>query len=281
MRRVVILKGLPASGKTTIAKELCKKNYKRINKDDLRSMLDDGKWSGKNEVLVIACRDALIASALMHRHDVVIDDTNLDPKHEIKIRQFVGDKAEIKVKFIDTPLDECIKRDSKREKPVGEKVIRDMYEKYLKPKEEPKKKEVNPNLPKAIMCDLDGTLASMVGRSPFDWSRVGEDDVNEFLLEQLKELSKKYVIILASGRDEGQCRKITEEWLKRHSVPYTHLYMRPSDDSRRDDIVKEEIYRKNIEGKYNVVVVFDDRNRVVQKWREMGLTCYQVAEGNF
>lgn len=52
MLKIILCKGLPASGKSTWTRELIDKNpekYKRINKDDLRAMLDNGKWSNKNE----------------------------------------------------------------------------------------------------------------------------------------------------------------------------------------------------------------------------------------
>ena len=64
-------------------------------------------------------------------------------------------------------------------------------------------------------------------------------------------------------------------------VPFS-LYCRTTDDFRKDEEVKKEIYEKNIEGKYHVIGVFDDRNRVVSMWREkLGLVCFQVSEGNF
>jgi hypothetical protein len=57
--------------------------------------------------------------------------------------------------------------------------------------------------------------------------------------------------------------------------------MRKTDDFRKDSIIKEEIYQENIEGKYNVLCVLDDRNQVVDFWRAKGLTCFQVAPGDF
>jgi hypothetical protein len=57
--------------------------------------------------------------------------------------------------------------------------------------------------------------------------------------------------------------------------------MRAEGDTRKDSIIKEEIYRAEIENKYNVLFVLDDRNQVVELWRRLGLTCLQVAEGNF
>ena len=68
-------------------------------------------------------------------------------------------------------------------------------------------------------------------------------------------------------------------WLP--DLTYYQLFMRKTDDFRKDAIVKEEIYQGEIEGKYNVLCVLDDRNQVVEFWRSKGLSCFQVAEGNF
>ena len=79
----------------------------------------------------------------------------------------------------------------------------------------------------------------------------------------------------------AECRRLTEEWMKQHEVPYDLFLMRSEKDMRKDSIVKEEIYRAHLEGKYDIEVVLDDRNDVVDLWRSLGLRCIQVAPGNF
>jgi predicted kinase len=271
-------KGLPASGKSTWSKE--QKNLKRINKDDLRSMLDDSRWSRKNEEFILIARDTIIDFAFRDGYSVIVDDTNLAPKHEENLRYIAkcyGAKFEIK-DFTDIPLETCITRDLKRQNSVGEKVIRDMYNRYLKPKTEP----YNPgNLPKAIICDIDGTLSVMGDRSPFDWEKVGRDAVNSPVDDLLSRYSTYQVKkILVSGRD-SICRKETEAWLEENDIAYDELFMRPEGDTRKDSIVKKEIFDNNIRDKYNVLFVLDDRNQVVEMWRDLGLNCFQVREGNF
>lgn len=149
MKKVIITRGLPSSGKSTWSKELIAKNpsqYKRINKDDLRSMLDGGKWSRDNEKMVLQVRDQLILLALEGGKHVIVDDTNLAPKHEVHIRELVKGKAEVVIQdFTDVPLEECIRRDSARPVSVGEKVIRDMWRQFLAPA--PKIIEWNMDLP--------------------------------------------------------------------------------------------------------------------------------------
>jgi len=296
MRKVLILKGLPASGKTTYAKELVAKGgWKRINKDDLRAMLDSSIHSKKNEKFINNLKISIMNGALINGWSVVIDDTNFFPQHEESIREAVDEivrfykvPIEVQVKFFDTPLEECIARDAKRgEKSVGEKVIHEMYNRYLKKETlstpTTTKVSFNDNLPNCYCFDIDGTLAHMNGkRGPFDWKQVGKDDPDYTLVElaSMIDHNTNDLIIILSARDEV-CRTETEAWLKKHGVTYYALYMRPENDNRKDTIVKEEIYRTHIEGRFNVRAIFDDRDCVVQMWRSLGLPCYQVAPGNF
>lgn len=131
---IYMMVGLPASGKSTYAKGLIdsNNNIKRISKDDLREMFQSGKYTPDSELWILFIRDNLIRLLLEDGYDVVVDDTNLNPKHKTALESLARSfGAEIKPVIIDTSIDECVIRDSKRNKPVGEKVIRDMYEKYL------------------------------------------------------------------------------------------------------------------------------------------------------
>lgn len=283
MRKIIMLKGLPGSGKTTFAKELLKndRSFKRINKDDLRAMIDDGKWSTQNEKFIVHMRDSFIALALHNGYSVVVDDTNLAPKHAMKLKNLAKiAEVEFEEKFIDTPIEECIKRDLKRTRSVGEKVIKKMQQEFLGDKRFSKKPEHIYGVPTAIIVDIDGTLAIRRDRSPYDWSKVGQDDVNETVASLVNSQNEDHIIILVSGRD-GCCAKETEEWLKKHEIKYHKLLMRTPNDNRKDSIIKKELYDNLIKGKFNIEFVLDDRNQVVEMWRELGLTCLQVAEGDF
>ena len=137
--------------------------------------------------------------------------------------------------------------------------------------------------PSAWIVDLDGTLALMGDRGPFEWHRVGEDQPNLPVVMATQALAAHPgvdAIIALSGRD-GSCRGQTVRWLDAHEVPYNDLYMREPGDFRADQIVKEEIYRDIIEPRFNVIGVLDDRNKVVAMWRRIGLVCFQVADGAF
>lgn len=278
MQTVIIMKGLPASGKSTFAKNLIQKEpgkYKRINKDDLREMLDSAQFSDKNEKFILNLRDHLIVEALESGYSVIVDDTNLAPKHEARIRDLVGDKATVTVHSFDISPEECIKRDAQRARSVGPSVIWQMYYQFLyKAPETPQKR---PDFPFAIVCDIDGTLAHMKDRGPFDWKRVGEDEVDESVAIVLSSLAHMGHIVLLSGRD-SVCRKETEEWLKAHNVAYDHLIMRAEGDNRADEIIKKEIFDKQVYPHWDVLFVIDDRPKVCRMWRSLGLKVFQVGD---
>ena len=135
-QEVVIMKGLPASGKTTSAKVLVVQNkgqYMRVSKDDLRGMLEFGRYSYESEKVVRAVRDAIIETLIKLNKSVVVDDTNLSPAHQERIVELIGSVTHRVVDMTDVPLDVCIERDNARDvgKQVGEKVIVNMAEKYL------------------------------------------------------------------------------------------------------------------------------------------------------
>lgn len=142
-QKVIIYKGLPGSGKTTAARKVQEDNpgqYVRVNKDDLRAMMFNGKHSWAREHVVKNVRDTIINEALHSGYSVIVDDTNLNPDHPERIKNLVNKinyfrGSEISVKedtsFLSVPLEECIKRDLKRGEKVGEKVIVGMWNKYL------------------------------------------------------------------------------------------------------------------------------------------------------
>jgi predicted kinase len=279
-------KGLPGSGKSTWAKEQVLAsggNIKRVNKDDLRRMVDAGKWSKNNEKFILKLRDQLIWTALSSGFSVIVDDTNFAPVHESDLRVIAKEltaKFEIK-DFTDVPLEVCIERDLQRLESVGEKVIRDMYKRYLEPKPEPPPTH-NPDLPTCVIVDIDGTVALMNGRGPYDEHLVHTDLPHGPVVTVVKAMAAaRYHIVFMSGRSDA-CRQRTVEWLKGVFPDLSALlHMRRSGDSRPDYIVKRELYEKYVKPCFNTHCVFDDRNSVVNEWRRLGLTCLQVAPGDF
>lgn len=285
-------KGLPGSGKSTWAKRLMAERakilekgvtmpYKRINKDDLRAMLDDGLWSHENEKMVLDIRDQLVTLALQNGLSAIVDDTNLHPKHEQQLRGIAKRfKAEFIVQdFTGVPLEVCIARDLQRINSVGEQAIKRMHRNFLA--ERPKPRAWDHSKPEVILCDVDGTLALFGDKNPF--KRDFENDaINVPVLEIVKAVKKGRdcgVFVLSGRSDEFE--EVTATWLKDYGVPYDGLFMRAKSDVRKDFIIKKEIFDREIAPYYNVLFVLDDRNQVVDLWRSLGLTCMQVAPGDF
>lgn len=303
--KIILTRGLPASGKTTWAKQFLTDNpgWVRINKDELRlELLKDGWSKSKEEKIILPARNSRILDALAAGKSVIVDDTNLAPRHEQEIRDLVARRpgaivnpVQIEVKDFDISVEEAVERDSKREGTarVGEKVIRGMARRLHRPERPRMGRGIHPDTkivpvqpidgPWAVICDIDGTIASHEGvRDIYDGSKCHLDNVKPAVLHllRLNDLTNERVIFL-SGREE-RWRSETMEFFRRKNVPFDgHLYMRPTGDSRDDTIVKQELFDQHVRHKFNVRFVLDDRNKVVDFWRAIGLTCLQVADGAF
>jgi hypothetical protein len=236
--------------------------------------------------------------ALLRAHaDVIVDDTNLRNK---TVREWAEMAARLGATFevhdfTDVPLEECIRRDTERPSSdqVGEEAIRRMHARYLAGRNlplpvpfvspvSPAAYDPDPDLPAAVLVDIDGTVALMNGRSPYDWTRVGSDLPNPAVVTAVRAMhAAGNAIVFCSGRD-AVCRAETEAWLDLYvGVPYESLFMRPEGDGRKDAVVKREIFDQQIRDRWRIVGVFDDRQQVVRMWRALGLTVFQVAEGDF
>jgi predicted kinase len=285
MAKLTIARGLPGSGKTTWAKT--QHRAVRVNRDELRRMLHGG-WTGEDwaERQVTKAQRATIEALLKAGANVISDDTNLSAKAVrdlTKLAARVGADAEV-VDFTHVSLQTCIQRDAQRAEGerVGEQVIRRMHERYLTGKEPAIELEAPDRKPDAILVDLDGTVAIMGRRSPYDTSRVHLDTPNQPVIRAVRAMYEAgHTILYCSGRtDDG--REATETWLDKHvGVPHAGLHMRVTGDSRKDSIVKQEIYERELKHAWHIVAVFDDRNQVVKMWRSLGLTVFQVADGDF
>lgn len=303
MAELIITRGLPGSGKTTEAHDWVandRAHRARVNRDDLRSMVDGGVFvKGVTEPRIQAARDALIVGLLARGVSVINDDTNL-PQRTARDLAALARRARASfdvADFTDVPLETCLERDAARtdKKPVGETVIRDMHARYLAGRnlplplpEEPEDGspdglyEPKPGTPKAILVDIDGTVALKGARSPYDETRVHEDRPNDPVIAVVRAMhSAGHVVVFMSGRTEG-CRDATEHWLMEHvGVSFEAPYMRPVGDMRKDAVVKRELFDQHVRDRYDVRAVLDDRNQVVSMWRSLGLTCLAVADGNF
>ena len=142
---LIILQGIQGSGKTTWAKTWVKEDPKhrvRFNQDDIRNMFGV-YWVPSREPLVKELHNSFLNKAMLEGYDIVLDNMNLNQKTLDEIKEIVEEfnkwislspvdlHYDIKYQtFFDTPLEECIARDSKRENPIGENVIINTYNKY-------------------------------------------------------------------------------------------------------------------------------------------------------
>ncbi|MEV6368375.1 AAA family ATPase [Micromonospora musae] len=298
MPRLIATRGLPASGKTTFARTL-QPSVVRVNRDDLRRMLHGERlftqWA---EAQVTTAQRAQVEALLRARADVCVDDTNLRARtlrDWADLAERYGAEFEVH-DFTDVPLDECLRRDAARPEAdrVGAAAIRRLHERYLAGRPLPlpvpqaradRPKRVHPapaGAPEIVLVDIDGTVALHVSRSPYDMTRVAEDEPNEAVIAAVRAMhAAGYGVVFCSGRD-ASTRVDTVAWLARHvRVPYLALHLRAVGDARKDSVVKREIYEREVRDRYRVVGVFDDRAQVVRMWRSLGLTVFQVADGDF
>ena len=281
-QKIIVLQGLPASGKSSWAKKFTEENenYVRVCRDDLRRMR--GKyWIPEQEDMITKWEVYCVETAIEHGKSVIIDATNLN-RNTIGKWNTIAEEfhTQIEYKFFDVGLTECIERDKYRENSVGEKVIKKMYRQYEHYFKSYKLNQ-DENLQPCIIVDIDGTLAERVDRGPFDWGKVDSDIVKEEIAEIVRMYNMNdHEIILFSGRD-SICKDKTELWLRKNGIPFNQLHMRKENDNRKDSIIKEELYNDYVRNKFFVSVVIDDRKQVVDMWRRIGLTCLQVDKGDF
>ena len=131
MAKLIALRGIQGSGKSTWAKEQVDKGggkVKRVNNDELRLMLDNGNWSPDNENVIFNIRRMIIKNLLDKGYTVIVYNMNLTKNHIKELSDFAKEcSTEFEIKEFALPLEECIRRDALRPNPIGEEVIRKTY----------------------------------------------------------------------------------------------------------------------------------------------------------
>lgn len=306
MAKLTITRGLPGSGKTTWAEAWVAESPShrvRINRDALRGMIHfkQGPAPNETEQAITKTQKDLARHYLRLGYSVVVDDTNLRQRHAREwatLAKLTGAEFEVE-DFTRIPLETCLRQNAQRNEAtrVPEAVIRSMHTKFLNagplphPEadlpvvEEWEPWEPTEGLESVYLVDIDGTIALCGDRDIYDGSKVHLDTVNNDVAHVVKILATLgHRIVFMTGRSE-EFRAQTAKWLIANGfvsgLTKAELHMRPEGDTRKDSVVKHELFNKRVRGKYNVAGVFDDRNQVVEMWRAIGLTVFQVADGNF
>lgn len=291
-KKIIVLQGPPACGKSTLAKKLHDedRNNVIICRDSIRESRGQ-YWVPEQENYIDKVELLQVESALECGLTPIIDATNLNKK-TIEKWENIAKLYKVEIEYIECilPYNEALERDSLRERKVGEKVLRKFYQKYyphmLRIPNNRYMKLFDTSKASAIICDLDGTIALGYNRGIFEYDKCETDIPDVRVIQMLENLytSKKYnKIIFLSGRDESG-RESAEKWIQKYvdicSTAW-ELKLRKYGDYRSDDVVKKEIYENEIEPFYDVQLVLDDRDKVVKMWRDLGLLCCQVYFGEF
>lgn len=300
---LLLVRGIPGSGKTFAAYNWLAEapDWRiRVNRDDLRGQIAGKYWglSRQQEENVSALALAQVEMALKAQLSVVIDDaSNLrasTAKDWMKIAKKHG--ADVEFLDIDTPLEVAIERDKNRERSVGEDVVRSFYTRFFVKGKMPavpvldeslpvgKAYVPNPNLPKAVWLDVDGTAFTMKNgtRGAFEWHRVHEDEPVPHIIDLVKALQKDgYKIVVMSGRDEV-CKEATLQAFVDQGIVIDDIFMRPSGSYEKDNKVKHDLFWEFVAPKYDVRFALDDRQQVVDFTRDvLNIPVLQVAPGDF
>ena len=282
MARLVMMRGLPASGKSTQAAEYVKQSgWVRVNRDLLREMLHFNAFSGKNEGLTVQAEKNLVRHFLMAGMNVVVDDCNLGEQHaEMWMALALDCDAKFAVHRIKTHWKECIERDKGRVKMVGAHVIKQMALQYGLIYTD----EISRSI---VVCDIDGTIANIdhrlhhVQKEPKDWKSFFSEMTNDTVREDVKDMLTKleedgHDIVFVSARPDTY-RNETEDWLMKN-LGYNFVLMRRGGDKRPDTMVKEDIYNTYLKH-YRIHCVIDDRPSVLRMWQAQGLNTIDVGKG--
>lgn len=295
-RKLILTRGIQGSGKSTWAKAWVAEDPGhriRINNDDIRNMLGP-YWIPVREDLVASIKTNTAKCAMDEGFSIVVDNMNLNPKEVRYWEQFIHinnsdpDSYQYEIEFKDffISLDECIRRDASRTNPIGAKVIKDTWNRYkhfiqTHTVEQQVKNLLiyDPKKPTCVVVDMDSTLCFNTTKRPWFGEGSTEAMINDTpnlgVVNLVK--SQQYPIVVCTGRNKAQ-KEVTERWLHNNGIYPKEYYMREDGDYRKGVEVKTELINQILE-KYNILVVFEDCEPIVAKFREMGLTVLQPNNG--
>ena len=237
--KLLILVGAPGSGKSTFARYFLRTedNWVRVNRDDFRLMqFGDTLMSPFYEERITKMVEASVITLLKNHTNVIIDATNSSLRTLEDMVRTYTEYADISFKVFDLSVEELVKRCDKRYEQTGKFIPKSAIEKHVTQLQYTKEKfDFKPipravkeatltyatqdsSLPKAIICDLDGTLSLLNGRDPYDASSADEDGLNAPVASVLAMAKAQgYKVILLSGREQLY-KEPTERFLSKHHL---------------------------------------------------------------
>jgi predicted kinase len=310
--RVIFTVGVSASGKSTWTESFIKSNpgFIEINRDNTRKAIYKEKtgetftwaaWKPKWEKEVNEIQDFQIASAIRNQTSIIISDTNLNIKKlSAKIEMFESNGYDVDLLPFPISFDEAVQRDTDRLNGVGAFVIRKQWKDWV---EFSNNTELSQHLigsagmfpqhyhtltkTDCLVFDIDGTIAHMNNRSPFDWGAVRNDTPDPIMVFLISSwlIQNSNKVVFLSGRD-SVCQQETMAWISKHfnnvrfgvACPNAILLMRPEGSTEKDTSVKKDLLLRHVDSVYNVLAVFDDRPSVVRMWHDMGLKVWSTGD---
>lgn len=285
---IVVMCGPAGSGKSTLSNKYVEQGYTYISQD----------LYGKDKHL------DYFFEAVEARANIVVDRMGFSKEQRARYLQYAVNNGGYKTKIVVmyTPKKVCYERGVARtnhptikDSATMSKVLDMFFSKY-----EPVEASEADVIEKiywdsgaketCIVIDIDNTLSDTDHRQHFmdgdkkDWKgffgSMDKDPIHNWCDVLVEKMGEHFPIILCSGRPDSY-RRVTEDWLFKHGVEYTHLFMRPRSDSRKDDLVKGIIADYEIFPRYNILFWVDDRQQVVDAIRAKGIRVLQCDPGNF
>ena len=300
------MQGPPRSGKTTWA-------VRQINllPGNMSAMIvssQDLTWDTRGQDYIIHTLDHILdteVDTIKRTFDtadlfgaggmVIVDGYNVNPQRVQAFKQLADEiGAELVIKELYIPYSESQKLNKevgvRSKKYIPKDVITKFYDTYyheqyrdeLTDKRVIRQPELT--LPSCIICDLDATLALHQGREPFDWDGILTDKIDPRLRDLLNiHMKNGTKVFFLTGRT-AQARRNTLKWLldpEQGLYNGWELIARSRGDFSSGEIYKRKMYEQRIQDKYNVLCVFEDSNKCVSMWRELGLLTCQVANSDY
>lgn len=288
MPTLYLIRGLPSSGKTTIATEMAKKqggSIFRTSIDELRKSMFSGKTSNHIEIKLRLVQEKIINQLLKHDVSCIVDNNNLSVEELVKWNRIAcSNNAKVKIQEVRTSVEECIRLDNTRTSPFGNHII---WKEALKNK-------MWMTYNGIVLCDLDGTIANIEERLKHiqgeykDWesfyAEINTDTLRKEVLEDVLDTIDVmgYDLFLVTGRNE-KYRNETVRWLKKHCPELLDeakcIFMRGEKDFRPDTEVKQDIV--SMIGSENIHLVYDDLPHILDMYRKHKIATIDCGEGGY